>query len=57
MSIDYSAMVGVGCSYADLKYEALTDEAKGMFKDYAESLTTYYEEDNADRDWETILIL
>ena len=40
MSIDYSAMVGVGCSYDDLKYEVLTDEAKEMFKDYAEQQTT-----------------
>ena len=55
MSIDYSAMVGVGCSYDDLKYEALTDEAKGMFKDYAEQQTTHYEEDDYDSDdeiWE-----
>ena len=55
MSIDYSAMVGVGCFYEDLKYESLTDEAKGMFKDYAESQTTYYEEDDYDSDdeiWE-----
>ena len=46
MSIDYSATVGVGCSYDDLKYEVLTDEAKGMFKGYAEQQTTYYEEDD-----------
>ena len=55
MGISYSAMVGVGCSYDELKYESLTDEAKGMFKDYVELFTTYYEEDDYDSDdeiWE-----
>ena len=47
MSVDYSATVGVGCSYDDLKYETLTDEAKRMFKDYVED----YDNDD-DEIWE-----
>ena len=43
MGISYSAMVGVGCSYDDIEFTSLTDEAKGMFKGYAEQQTTYYE--------------
>ena len=50
MGISYSAMVGVGCSYDDIEFNSLTDEAKGMFKDYAESQTTYYEEGDYDSD-------
>ena len=46
MGISYSAMVGVGCYCDDIEFNSLTDEAKGMFKDYAESQTTYYEEDD-----------
>ena len=46
MGISYSAMVGVGCSYDDIEFTSLTDEAKGMFKGYAEQQTTYYEEDD-----------
>ena len=55
MGISYSAMVGVGCSYDDIEFNSLTDEAKGMFKDYVELFTTYYEEDDYDSDdeiWE-----
>ena len=55
MGISYSTKVGVGCYYDDLKYEALTDEANGMFKNYVEQQTTYYEEDDYDSDdeiWE-----
>ena len=55
MGISCTAMVGVGCSYDDLKYESLTDEAKGMFKDYVEQEVTDYDEDDYDSDdeiWE-----
>ncbi len=53
MSIEYSAMMGVGCSYEDLKYDTLTDEAKGMFKDYVEQeVTDYDDNDDDDEIWE-----
>ncbi len=54
MSIEYSAMMGVGCSYEDLKYDTLTDEAKGMFKDYVEQEVTDYDgyDNDDDEIWE-----
>ena len=55
MGISYSAMVGVGCSYDDLKYKTLTGEAKCMFKDYVEQEVTDYDEydyDSDDEIWE-----
>ena len=51
MSIEYSAMLGVGWSYEYLKYDTLTDEAKGMFKDYVEQEVTDYDDyDGYDND-------
>ena len=35
MSINYSAMMGVGCYYEDIELNSLTDEGREVFVDYA----------------------
>lgn len=47
MSIDYSAMVGVGCYYDDIELNSLTDEGMEVFVDYAKDYNDVDENDES----------